>query len=142
MVSILGYTDPMSVAAGDTLRVMVSCESGAPTYRAQLVRLLCGDDHPRGPGFREAEVRCAANGEYPARRQATRAGSYAIVPARPSLDAIESFTLLVLVWPTTPQRGRQGLIGRWSELEARGFGLFLDEHGAAELCVGDGRGPP
>ena len=51
MLSILGYTDPMSVAPGEGLKVMVSTQSGAPTYRADLVRLFCADDDPRGPGF-------------------------------------------------------------------------------------------
>ena len=36
--SLFGYTDPMSVAAGESLRVMVSSESGESTYRADLVR--------------------------------------------------------------------------------------------------------
>jgi N,N-dimethylformamidase len=47
--------------------------------------------------------------------------------------------LRVYVWPTTPSRRRQALLGAWSEPEQRGFGLFLDQ-GAPEVRMGDGQG--
>jgi N,N-dimethylformamidase len=45
-----------------------------------------------------------------------------------------------MVWPTTPAKGRQALLGTWSEEKAAGFGLMLDESGALELRIGDGAG--
>ena len=45
---IVGYADAMSVAPGETIRFMVSCE--LPEYRAQIVRLIHGDINPAGPG--------------------------------------------------------------------------------------------
>ena len=138
MLTILGYTDPMSVAAGENLRVMVSSESDAASYNAQLVRLLSGDDDPRGPGFREVEVDSPINGEYPARAQRAQAGSYVVLGVDAELDALESFTVQTLVWPTTPDKGRQALVCRWSEQTQQGFGLFISESGGAELLIGDG----
>ena len=144
MQTILGYTDPMSAAPGERLRVMVSCESGASTYRADLVRLYCGDDHPAGPGFREVEIASPINGEHPARFQPTHAGSYARLESGAVLDALESFSVAVVIWPTTPlgrsQGQGQGLMTRWSE-QAGGFGLFVGEHGGMELHLGDGGEP-
>jgi N,N-dimethylformamidase len=140
MLSILGYTEPMSVAPGEDLRVMVSSESGAATYAARLVRLFSGDDNPRGPGFREVELDSPINGDYPARTQHAQAGSYVDLGVTAALDALQSFTLQVLIWPTTPDKGRQAIAGRWSEQLQRGFGLFIAEHGGVELMVGDGEG--
>ena len=136
MQTILGYTDSMSVAPGGRLRVMVSCESGAATYRADLVRLYCGDDHPAGPGFRQVVIDSPINRDFPARFQPTHAGSYAWVHAHRELDALESFSVVILLWPTAPVGRRQGVLTRWSEPEGAGFGLFIGEHGAMELRLG------
>src|SRR5215475_13052096 len=75
-LAIVGYADRMSVRPGATLKVMVSCETGAASYRAELVRLICGDDSPNGPGYKERPVEHPANGTYPGRRQRIHAGSY------------------------------------------------------------------
>ena len=136
--SLFGYTDPMSVAAGESLRVMVSSESGESTYRADLVRLLCGDDHPDGPGFREVEFGNPADAKYPARHQTTHAGSCVRVESCDMLDAINSFTVSLLVWPTRPVHRAEGLISRWCETTERGFALYLDQRGCAGLALGDG----
>ena len=45
------YLDPISVGPGDRVQVMVSTD--APTYRAEVVRLLHGDPNPEGPGVLE-----------------------------------------------------------------------------------------
>ena len=42
---VVGYSDPISVRPGETIRFMVSSE--APTYRVDMVRLIHGDDNPR-----------------------------------------------------------------------------------------------
>ena len=49
--SITGYGDKISVQPGDTVRFMVSCTSPQP-YRARLVRVVCGDRNPAGPGVK------------------------------------------------------------------------------------------
>ena len=45
MKKILGYTDVWSVAPGGTVNVKVSTY-GPERYRADLVRVICGDDDP------------------------------------------------------------------------------------------------
>jgi hypothetical protein len=57
----------LSVAPGETIRFMVSAE--VPRYRASLVRLIVGDEHPSGPGYRESAVASAIDGEHDGRRQ-------------------------------------------------------------------------
>jgi N,N-dimethylformamidase len=102
------------------------------------VRLICGDDSPNGPGYKERPVEHAANGVYPGRRQRINAGSYVRVPPSPALQALSSFTLEALIWPTTPGRGAQTLLGRWDEARQAGYQLFIDEAGAVALRLGDG----
>jgi N,N-dimethylformamidase len=139
-LAIVGYADRMSVRPGETLKVMVSCETGAASYSAALVRLICGDDSPNGPGYKEQPVAHSANGTYPGRRQPIHAGSYVLVPSSPLLQSVSSFTLQALVWPTTPGRGAQTLLGRWDAPSQAGFALIIDETGAAALRLGDGSG--
>src|SRR5215813_13468169 len=128
----------MSVRPGDTLKVMVSCETGAASYRAELVRLICGDDSPSGPGYKERVVEHPANGTYPGRWQPIQAGSYVLVPSGPLLQSLASFTLQALIWPTTPERGTQTLLGRWDATQQAGYALTIDEGGALALRLGDG----
>jgi len=139
-LAIVGYADPWSVRPGDTIKVMVSCENGAARYRAEIVRLVCGDDSPGGPGYKERPVEHPANGAYDGRRQPIHAGSYVLVPAHPLLQSLESFALHALIWPTTPGRGAQTLLGRWDDSLKAGFALVIDETGAAALRIGDGSG--
>src|SRR5262249_11747923 len=49
-VPLLGYTDRLSVAPGETVRFCVSCTE--PEYQVALVRLVHGDPNPDGPGFK------------------------------------------------------------------------------------------
>ena len=57
-----------------------------------------------------------------------------------SLGEITSFTLQAWIFATTPTRGVQGLLTKWSASSERGYGLFLDERGALCLRAGDGAG--
>jgi len=83
-VEIVGYTDRLSAAPGDTVAFRVSCSR--PSYTASLVRLVHGDDHPDGPGFKEEPLPSPLEGEYPGRVQELTPGSYVLVPDDPRLQ--------------------------------------------------------
>jgi N,N-dimethylformamidase len=134
VISLVGYADRLSVRAGDELAFKVSSES--PRYRVDVVRLLHGDESPAGPGFKEELVETSAGGEYPGRVQAIRPGSFVIVPAAPALRLTAGLGLRVHVHATTPAKGVQGILTRWSE--SRGWGLFVGPHGRLELWLGSG----
>ncbi len=104
--TIASYVDPLSVTAGDRLRVMVTCHVG-DRFRAQLVKLVCGDDRPRGTGFLEHELDAEMNGEYPAREQPIQPGSFARLHGLPAFEAL-SFECDVM--PTTPDHPRQTIL--------------------------------
>src|SRR5262249_11687080 len=99
MLKITGYSDKVSGRPGETLHFMVNCER--PSYRADLVRLICGDDNPKGPGFKEVAVPSPIRRRYRGRRQEIAIGSYAIVESAPVLEGLRSMTVAAYVWPTT-----------------------------------------
>ena len=139
MKKILGYTDTWSVTPGGTVRFKVSTY-GPERYRADLVRVICGDNEPEHGIFREEEIDAPFNGEFAGRRQPIDAGSYAIVPQTTALDGLESFTVQAWVFPTTPHKGEQGIITKWQDDPAAGFALLLDGKGCLALRLGDGSG--
>ena len=134
---IIGYADRLSAAPGDTVSFMLSCEDVA-LYEADIVRLRSGDLHPDGRGLLETPVDTPVNGTYSGRVQPINAGSYGVVSASGRLASLSSFTLQAWVWPTTPARGEQVLLGCWVSKEHRGFALGIDERGVLSLKLGNG----
>ena len=135
---MLGYADRISVAPGDSIDFMVSCD-GVEKYQSDLVRLVCGDLHPQGRGQIEEVIPSELSGERTGREQPIHVGSYAVIDDSTLLQGLESFTLQAWLWPTAPGRSEQVLMGSWSGARERGFALVLDERGAVSLRLGDGR---
>ena len=121
---IAGYADRLSIAAGESLDFKVSVEAEVESYRCDIVRLVCTDEHRDGPGLVETVVDAPVNRSWPARRQSIHMGSYAAIPEMP---ALESFTLQAWIWPTRP-RARQAILAQGSMLA-----MELDETGALTL---------
>jgi N,N-dimethylformamidase len=122
------------VAAGETLRVMVTTE--ADRFEASVVRLVHGDESPEGPGFREEEVSGVPRVERPGRRRAIAIGSYATVPDHPAVAGLRALTVQAWIWPTLPGDGRaQGLVARRSAA-GEGWALGIEPEGDLALRVG------
>ncbi|QEX24134.1 large subunit of N,N-dimethylformamidase [Hypericibacter adhaerens] len=134
--TLLGYADRWSAAPGDRLSFMVS-SFGPERYRAELVR-LSGD--VAAPGHNERVIPNEANRDYPARRQEIHAGSYAEIADSAALQRLQSFTLALFAWPTTPARGRQALTAKWDEAKRAGFLLAIGADGTLTLELGDREG--
>ena len=137
---LIGYGDRWTVQQGERVAFHVTCD-GPAAYRAELVRLVHGDTHPSGPGFKEVRVASAADGTYPGRRQVIHSGSYGLVTDRRPLR-VESFTLQCWIWPTMPTKvdgyykpGPQAIIAKWSG--GCGYGLFIEQDGRVSLRVND-----
>jgi N,N-dimethylformamidase len=135
--ALVGYTDRLSAAPGDTIRFMVSSQH--PSYRADLVRLIHGDTSPDGPGFKEHVLESPVNGEHPGRVRDLLGGSYVRVPDDPQLRLTGSFTIATWIWPTVPQAGRQGVLARWAD-GVGGYALVLEDGGDLALWLGSGSG--
>ena len=137
-MKIVGYADRLSVQQGETIRFMVSSE--LPAYDADIVRLVHGDHSLRGPGFKEEQIPTQISKEYPGRLQPLHKGSYLIVPDSPVLREIDSSTIQAFIYPTTPSKGVQGIVTKWSSASGIGYGLFIDEDGGLALWIGDQQG--
>lgn len=137
-MKIVGYGDRLSVRQGETVRFMVSCRTAA--YRAGIVRLIHGDDNPKGPGVKSEPVPTPANGRYPGRVQPLHRGSYLLVPDPSALDFTGGFTCQAWIRPTMPDEAGQGILTQWSESEQAGYGVFLDGDRGLSLWFGDGAG--
>ena len=137
-MDIVGYADRFSATPGGRIRFMVS--TTAPTFELAIVRLIHGDTKPEGPGFKEEELHTSADGVFPGRVQPYHQGSYVLVPDSPYLRRTSSFSLQAWLYPTTPAKGVQGLLTRWSARDESGYGLFIDDAGTLALWLGDGAG--
>jgi len=120
-MKIVGYSSRLSAAPGDDVAFMVSCAE--PRYRADLVRLLHGDDNPAGPGFKAERVPSPIDGDYPGREQPLRLGSCVAIPDAPVLRLGERFTIQLWIWPTTPGSAEQALV------TGPGYDVHLDAAG-------------
>ena len=138
-ITLTGYCDRFSVKPGQEINFMASAE-GTDRADVQLVQLIHGDETRGGPGFVEKEVPGPIDGSHPVYQQFTQAGNFARVADPECRLAIEgSFTLWAYVWPTTPTKGRQGILTRWSVEANRGYAMGINEAGVLEFWVGDGR---
>jgi len=138
MLNITGYSDEVSGRPGDTVQFMVNCEHAS--YKADIVRLYCGDTNPAGPGYKEKLVRSKVSGTYKGRRQVIHAGSFVHVEPKAALKEMTSFTVQAMVWPTTPERGMQGIISQWDAKKNAGWSLQIGVKGDLEFRVGAGKG--
>jgi N,N-dimethylformamidase len=136
MLTLTGYSDRLYCRPGDTVAFKVNC-SEASEYHAEIVQIICGDTNPDGPGVKEVVVDTPVTGVHPGRPQHIRAGSFVEVPTDPALDGLESFALQAFVWPTTPAKGVQGIITKWSD--GAGFALIVDDTGSIALEIGAGQ---
>jgi N,N-dimethylformamidase len=104
-MDVVGYSDRLSVAPGETIAFMVSCER--PAFTAGLVRMWHGDDNPAGPGFKADAVPSAFAGEHPGRRQDIVTGSHVRIPGVPNLSGGLAFG--VWLYPTLHLQEPQGV---------------------------------
>ncbi len=118
MIPLIGYTDRLSARPGVNIDVKVSSTLDAP-YHAELVRIISGDPNPDGPGIVTEPVPAPFSGDYPSRAQATHLGSH--MRATLADEFPKQITLSAVIWPTTPNKGRQGV-------------LSLGD--SAQLCIG------
>ena len=131
-LQVVGYCDPQSAVAGQSVRFMISCLE--PTFEAQVVQLIHGDVNPAGPGFKEREISAAINGTHRGEAQELKRGSYVIVPESPKLTNISSFTVQVTLMQTARVGEPQAIVNKWSATEG-GFCLQLDPQGAVSCLL-------
>ncbi|MDJ0697165.1 MAG: hypothetical protein QNJ50_22855, partial [Mastigocoleus sp. MO_188.B34] len=139
MIPLIGYSDRLSVAPGMKIEFKVSSNQPQP-YDAKLVRVISGDPNPDGIGIREEELPASFTGSYPSQFQPVYLGSYARIADRGVLSGLFSFTVIATIYPTTPEKGEQGIICKYDSDIKAGFALFIDADGCLAGQIGDGKG--
>jgi N,N-dimethylformamidase len=135
MLSLIAYTNALSAAPGETIEVKVG-SYGAHSYRADLRRIIQGDRHPEGPGYKDEPADVDLGGVRSARVQPIVPGSYARIADRGHVLAdLENFTLAVPIQPTL-MGGDDRVIFSVSEI---GIELLLDVGGYPCACYGEAR---
>ena len=132
---ILGYAEPLCAGPGDSVAFKVS-SAGPAFYHAEILRIVCGDPDPNGPGQRFERVDAACTGDHVGRFQPTDAGSYLRIDRRPPLASGAAFAITARIWPTLPAAGPQCLLSWWDPATERGILLQLDDGGRLELSLG------
>jgi N,N-dimethylformamidase len=143
MLKIVGYTDRLSVRPGEAIAFKVSCEDGAAEYDAEILRLICGDDSPKGPGFKADPIAASVNGRYPGRQQPVNAGSFGFIPGGVAIPD-KGFTVAVLIQPTwLDKRADQALLAcrRIDLPDKRGWSLLLDSSARPTFEISNGSRP-
>ncbi len=141
MLKIVGYTDRPSVRPGESLAFKISCEAGATEYDTEIVRLICGDDSPRGPGFKSQPVTASVNGRYPGRQKRINIGSFGFVPRGVHIPHGAGFTVAALVYPTwIAKKAEQAIIASRTvaPLPGQGWSLLLDAAGRGRFEISNG----
>ena len=108
-IPLLGYSDRLSGRPGDAIAFKVSSVAHEP-FHASLVRVICADPNPAGPGLQIEDVDLPFGGEYPSRSQPFHPGSYAVIPLDSPFRCNHGLTISATIWPTTPQNACQGII--------------------------------
>ena len=132
---LLGYTDRLSVAPGESIRFMVSCDH--PTYDARLVRLIHGDTNPAGPGFKQEVVPSAIDGSKPGKHEEIRSGSYVQFPLS-GVTLERAVTFFAFVQPTNPDAGEQTIASLGNPYAGAGWALAVSDEATLELVLGAG----
>ena len=147
MIPLIGYSDRLSVVPGMKIDFKVSSNQRQP-YNAKLVRVISGDPNPDGVGIREEELPASFTASYPSRFQPVYLGSYVRVKnrdifSRPNFPAIRGASpvwAIATIYPTTPEKGEQGIICKYDTDIKAGFALIIDANGCLSVLLGNGRG--
>ena len=137
--ALVGYSDRISVRAGEKIAFKISSTSPAP-FHAKLVRIVRGDPNPEGPGAKFDDLSTTFSGEYPSRAQHAWTGSYALIDGAPALTS--ALSVEALIWPTLPADKPQAVMSRRDAATGAGFSLVLTadglvlEIGGAKVGVG------
>ena len=137
MLPLTGYADRLSVRPGETIRFHLSNATGTDV-EAKLVRVVCADANPAGPGILlEPVASTPARCEAPTEQRSPR-GSHARIEDPERCFGAGGFSVTCLIHPTRLAGARQTIASRTGAGAASGFVLAIDEEGRLCASLGDG----
>ena len=137
MLPLTGYADRLSVRPGETIRFHLANATGAEV-EAELVRVVCADSNPAGPGVILEPVASSPTACATAKRERSLQGSHARIEDPGRCFGTGGFSVTCRVWPTRVAGTRRTILSRTDGAAAGGFVLALDEHGRLCASFGDG----
>lgn len=129
-MQLTGYSDRWTVRPGEDISFHVHCT--ANSYEARLVRLIHGDENPRGPGRKQVRIASTVDGTYPGQVQTIDKGSFGIFDLDNLFASVDRFTVSAWIWPTLPGPDAQGIISWMTGPQGDGLGIFLSPDGHIE----------
>ena len=133
---IAGYTDTLSVAAGEKIGFKVSSLVRG-RYSARLVRMRYCDPNPQGPGLQEDDLSAVFEGRFPSRHQTVHRGSYGLVEDCSCLAGLDTFSFVATMWPTRFEAGPQVIMGSFDPGSNRSNVLGLNGGTGIFARIGD-----
>ena len=100
---VTGYLDRFSHRPGERFSARVSLRDGGDC-RVRLVRVICADPNPAGPGMRLDDLSAVFDLTFPGRHQPIALGSHGIARDTPARDQRAACTWTVLVNTAAPHR--------------------------------------
>ncbi len=131
-VALAGYTDRLSLRAGETIGFKVSSKLSGD-YSAWLSRSIGADPNPEGIGIVEEPVEDAIFPKQTlrSRHQLFHPGSYALTHKPVDLSFFNGFAITATIFPTLEKNSPQTI------LSLDGIRLFLDESGCVAVQLRD-----
>ena len=131
MHPLTGYAERWSVKQGGSIGFMISSADARP-FRLRFVRHRCADPNPDGPGYQEEAMPTPLDGMRDGAAHPATLGSAA--RARLAIDAQGGLRLSATIWPTTPGKGVQGILG--VAIDDWRFELAIGSDGGAMASCG------
>ena len=138
-IPIAGYADRWSVGQNENIEFKVSSQFSKP-YSVRLVRIVCADPNPDGPGIIEEDMSSVFSGEFSSRNQDVQLGSYGIVLVNRRLSHPGGYTIAVTIWPTLVDAGVQGILCLQDQSGNRLIELRINSAGQIAAVIDEGSG--
>lgn len=127
-IRLIGYADRMTLRPGESMGFHVASRLES-AFQASLVRVICSDPNPEGPGMQEEEIAAGLAPEgYRADWHEVPRGSYMVVPGAEALGRHERLALSATIWPSLPGKGEQAVM-TLTAADGRRLALSLDGEG-------------
>lgn len=134
---IIGYCDPLRGRPGDAINFHINSAGDQP-FDARLVRVICGDPNPAGPGLRMDAVPSAIDGRHAGKAQPVPIGSCGLAPL-PALGDAGAMTLVLNLRPTCLDRDLRVVAALQDEAGQAIFALGLEGRHLVLLTRRQGR---
>lgn len=134
VLPITGYLDRVSARPGGMIEAKVSAQGGG-RFAADVVRILCADPNPDGPGLIYEPQDFGLEPDYPARHQPIDLGSYAVV-AESAVPVAPQLTFACLVQPWL-LRDTPSVIAAAQDTAGRGWRVEITSDALRFVVTGD-----